>query len=135
MHRTFIMLKPDCVERHLCGEIITRFEHRGLNIVAIKKMKLSDEFAAIHYAAHKEKSFYQELVDFITSGPVVAMVLEGKNAVDVSRLIMGPAKDATPGTIRGDYATSVNCNIVHGSDSVESAEQEISKFFTEDEII
>lgn len=135
MERTFIMLKPDCVRRNLCGEIITRFEHKGLNIVAIKKLVVSEELASRHYKDHVGKPFYPALLEFITSGPVMAMILEGENAIEVSRTVMGPTVGAQPGTIRGDYATSVNFNIVHGSDSLDSAEREIKNFFLEEEML
>lgn len=131
--RTFVMIKPDGVQRALIGEIIDRFEKKGLKLVGMKLMQLPPEMAAKHYAEHKEKPFYEELISFITSGPVVAMAWEGDNAVSLARNLIGatdPAK-AAPGTIRGDLAIFTGNNLVHGSDSPESAKRELSLFFSE----
>lgn len=130
---TLVLLKPDAVRRKVCGEIIARFERKGLTISAMKLLTLTPEMAAEHYAEHKGKPFYLELIEFITSGPVVALVLTGPNAVKMVRNMMGatdPA-NAAPGTIRGDYAAIMSKNIVHGSDSLASAEKEIAIYFTE----
>jgi nucleoside-diphosphate kinase len=137
MERTFIMVKPDGVQRGLIGEIVSRFEKKGLKLVGAKLMTVSRELAEAHYAEHKEKPFFGELVDFITSGPVFAMVWEGNQAIAISRSMMGKTNplDAAPGTIRGDYALSVGMNIIHGSDSPESAQREIGLWFGEDSII
>jgi len=133
MERTFVMIKPDGVRRRLVGEIIRRFEARGFNIVALKLITPSKELAEKHYAAHKGKPFYDGLVEFITSGPVVAMVLEADDAVRLVRNMMGSLKpaEAQPGTIRGDYTTEVRQNLIHGADSPESAECEIALWFPE----
>jgi nucleoside-diphosphate kinase len=137
MEKTFIMVKPDGVQRGLIGEIISRFEKKGFQLVAAKLMTVSQELAEKHYAEHKEKPFFGELVDFITSGPVFAMVWEGKNVIASARQMMGKTNpaDALPGTIRGDYGVNVAMNIVHGSDSPESAEREIALWFKEEELI
>ncbi|WP_371369301.1 Nucleoside diphosphate kinase [Sporomusa rhizae] len=130
---TLVLLKPDAVRRKVCGEIIARFERKGLTISAMKLLTLTPEMAAEHYAEHKGKPFYLGLIEFITSGPVVALVLTGPNAVKMVRNMMGatdPA-NAAPGTIRGDYAAIMSKNIVHGSDSIASAEKEIAIYFTE----
>ncbi len=137
MERTFVMLKPDAVQRNLVGELISRLEKKGLKICALKMLSISRELAERHYEEHKEKPFFQELVSFITSGPVVAMVCEGQNAIEIVRKLMGatdPLK-AEPGTIRGDYAIYMGNNIIHGSDSYKSAEKEINLFFDKDEVI
>lgn len=137
MERTFVMLKPDAVQRGLAGEIIQRFERRGLKIVALKMVHVSAEFANQHYAAHVGKPFFPGLIKYITSGPVVAMVLEGTNAIDVARATMGathPAK-AAPGTIRADFSLEMGRNLVHGSDGPESAAAEIGLWFTAAELI
>jgi len=131
------MLKPDAVQRGLIGEIISRFEKKGLKIVAIKMLKVDKALAEEHYAEHREKPFFQSLVDYITSGPVVAMVVEGKNAIKIVRTLVGATNpaEALPGTIRGDYGLEVGRNVIHASDSPESAEREISLFFKPDEIL
>ena len=136
MERTLVLIKPDGVKRGLCGEIITRFERRGLKIVALKLLKMTERQADIHYHEHIKKTFYPELVQFMMSGPVVAMVLEGPNAIKTVRNMLGAtnAAEAIPGTIRGDYALSGTENIVHGSDSIESATTEIANFFTKNEM-
>ncbi len=131
------MVKPDGVQRNLVGEIIARFEKRGIKIAALKMLRISRELAEKHYGEHKGKPFFEPLVDFITSGPVVAMVLEGKDVVSTARDMMGatnPLK-AAPGTIRGSYGMDVGRNVVHGSDSPESAAREIALFFAPEEVI
>ncbi len=137
MNRTFAMVKPDGVEKGLVGEIISRFEKKGLKIVALKIMKITPELAEKHYGEHKGKPFFSDLVNFITSGPVAAMVLEGENVIPTVRTRMGATdpKDAAPGTIRGDFALTIDENIIHGSDSPESAMREIGIFFKEEEIV
>jgi len=136
MERTLILLKPDAVQRGLIGEITARFEKKGLKIVAIKLMTISQQLAAKHYEAHKAKPFYRGLVRFMTSGPVVAMVLEGIGVVTISRNMMGATfgSKAAPGTIRGDFGSSNSFNLVHGSDSPEAAAVEIANFFGPGEI-
>lgn len=137
MERTFVMLKPGAVQRGLVGNVISRFEKRGLKIIALKMMHISTELAKRHYGEHKEKPFYDELVKYITSGPVMAMVLEGGNAISVVRDMMGKTDplESTPGTIRGDFGLFTGKNIVHGSDSKESAKREIDLFFKEKEFV
>ncbi len=131
VENTFVMVKPDGVARGLVGEVISRFESKGLTLEKMKMLTISEEVAGRHYAEHTEKPFFGELVDFITSGPVVAMEWSGESAVSVSRTLMGgtnPAQ-ASPGTIRGDFGVVITHNIVHGSDSVESAVRELEIFF------
>ena len=131
MERTLILIKPDAFARNLSGEIIARFERKGLQLVALNLLTLEQELAAKHYAEHEGKGFYDELVTFITSGPLVAMVLEGEQAVVAARQVIGatdPLK-ATTGSIRGDFAIEVGQNMVHGSDSPESAAREVALFF------
>ncbi len=137
MEQTYLMIKPDGVQRGLCGEILSRFERRGLKIVAMKMMVISKETAENHYGEHKDKPFFPSLITYITSGPVLSMVLEGENAVSICRTIMGKTNsaEAAPGTIRGDYALVTGMNIIHGSDSIESAKREISIFFKFEEIV
>ena len=134
--RTLVILKPDAVQRGLVGEIISRFEKRGLKIVAMKMVKVSRELAEEHYKIHRGKPFFEPTVNYITSSPVVAMVIEGRNAIEVVRKMMGSTdpQKAEPGTIRGDYALYIGRNIIHGSDSKENAEFEIDLWFKEDEI-
>ncbi|WP_270179058.1 nucleoside-diphosphate kinase [Alkalihalobacillus sp. CinArs1] len=136
MEKTFLMVKPDGVQRNLIGEIVSRFEKKGFNLVGAKLMTVSKELAENHYGEHKERPFFGELVDFITSGPVFAMVWEGENVISTARTMMGATnpKDAAPGTIRGDYGVQVSMNVIHGSDSPESAEREVSLFFNEKEV-
>jgi nucleoside-diphosphate kinase len=136
IERTFVMVKPDGVQRGLVGEVVSRFEKRGIKVCAMKMMKIPKELAERHYGEHKGKSFYDGLVAFITSGPVVCMVLEGDNAVTVVRAMMGKTnpQDAAPGTVRGDLAMHMSKNVVHGSDSPESAKREIELFFNDYEI-
>jgi nucleoside-diphosphate kinase len=131
MDRTLILVKPDAFERGLTGEIIARFERKGLKIVALKKMDVERELAERHYAEHVGKPFFGELVDFITSGPIVAMVLEGREAVTAARQVIGATNplEATTGSIRGDFAIEIGQNMVHGADSPESAEREAALFF------
>ena len=127
MEETLVLIKPDGVKRQICGEILTRYERKGLIIKAMKLLQTPKELAQEHYAEHKDKPFFGELVDFITSGPVLAFVLAGKNAVTSVRTINGATNpvDATPGSIRGDYALTMDSNVVHASDSVDSAAREI----------
>lgn len=137
METTLVLIKPDGVAKAVCGEVISRFERRGLKIRGMKLMKLSRELAEKHYAEHKERPFFTGLVDFITSGPLVALAVSGENAVKVVRSMMGATNpaDAAPGTIRGDFALSISQNIVHGSDSTGSAERELAIFFTANELV
>ncbi len=130
------MVKPDGVQRSIIGEVISRFEKKGFQLVGAKLMHISQELAETHYGEHKEKAFFGELVKFITSGPVFAMVWEGENVISVSRQMVGKTnpQEALPGTIRGDYGLIVDKNIIHGSDSPESAEREISLFFESEEL-
>jgi nucleoside-diphosphate kinase len=131
VERTLILVKPDAFARNLTGEIIARFERKGLRLVALQLMTMTRKLAAQHYAEHEGKGFYDELVDFITSGPLVAMVLEGESAIRAARQVIGATNplEATTGSIRGDYAISVGQNMVHGSDAPESAEREVALFF------
>jgi nucleoside-diphosphate kinase len=133
MGRTLILVKPDAFARGLAGEIIARFERKGLRIVALRHMTVERELAGRHYAEHEGKPFYGELVDFITSGPLVALVLAGDEAVTAARQVIGATNplEAAPGSIRGDFAIAVGQNMVHGSDSPESAEREAALFFPE----
>lgn len=133
MEETLVLIKPDGVKRQICGEILTRYERKGLIIKAMKLLQTPKELAQEHYAEHKDKLFFGELVDFITSGPVLAFVLAGKNAVTSVRTINGATNpvDATPGSIRGDYALTMDSNVVHASDSVDSAAREIHLWFPE----
>ncbi|SJZ31094.1 nucleoside-diphosphate kinase [Selenihalanaerobacter shriftii] len=137
MEKTFFMIKPDGVKRNLVGDVVSRVEKRGLTIKAMKMLQISDELAKKHYAEHVDKPFFSDLEEFITSGPVVAMVVEGPKAIKTVRNMMGATDpfEAKPGTIRGDYALIIDENVVHGSDSAESAEREINLFFNEDEIV
>lgn len=134
--RTFVLIKPDGVQRGLIGAIISRFERRGLKIVAAKMMTLSEEIASAYYAEHKGKEFFDGLIGYVCSGPTLAMVIEGENAVTVVRRMMGSTdpQKASLGTIRGDLAMSIGRNVIHGSDSPESARKEISLFFEDKEI-
>lgn len=137
VERTFTMVKPDGVQRGLIGEVVSRFERKGLKIVAAKFFVMPKAMAEANYAEHKGKKFYEPLIKFITSGPVLAMVLEGENAIDVVRGIMGKTdpKEAQPGTIRGDFALAISRNVVHGSDSPAAAEREINIFFKPEELV
>jgi nucleoside-diphosphate kinase len=136
MDRTLILVKPDAFERGLTGEIIARFERKGLRIVALQHMTMSADMAEQHYAEHEGKPFFGELVEFITSAPTLALVLEGESAIGVVRTTMGATNptNAAPGTIRGDLALAMPDNLVHGSDSPESAEREIALWFSADEL-
>jgi nucleoside-diphosphate kinase len=133
MERTLILVKPDAFARSLTGEVIARFERKGLRIVALKQMRVERELAERHYAEHTDKPFFGDLVDFITGGPLVAAVFEGYEAVVAARQVIGATNplEASPGSIRGDYALEVQTNLVHGSDSAESAEREVGLFFPE----
>ncbi len=133
MDRTLILVKPDAFARSLTGEIIARFERKGLRVVALRHMMLARELAERHYAEHAERPFFGELVEFITSGPLVAMVLEGVDAVPAARQVIGATNplEASPGSIRGDFAIETGRNMVHGSDSPESATREAGLFFPE----
>jgi nucleoside-diphosphate kinase len=137
MEQTFLMVKPDGTARGIVGEIVSRIEAKGLKISAMKMMKISGDLAKRHYGEHEGKPFFSDLVSFITSGPVVAMVVTGHDAVNVGRTLVGATdpKAASPGTIRGDFGIDVGRNLVHGSDSLASAKREISLFFAPEEII
>ena len=137
MERTLVLVKPDAMQRGLAGEVISRLERRGLKIVALKTLWMDEPLARRHYASHEGKSFFNSLVDFITSCPIIAAVFEGRNAVDVVRTTMGKTDPAQspPGSIRGDLGLEVQHNLVHGSDSPESAAKEINLFFSKEEIL
>ena len=137
MERTFLMIKPDGVQRGLVGEIIKRYETKGFTLVGMKLMSVSRDLAEKHYAVHKDKPFFAGLVDFITSGPVVAMVWEGEGVIASARKIIGATKplEAEPGTIRGDFGVTVGRNIIHGSDAPETAKEEIALWFTDGELV
>ncbi|MCI2803512.1 nucleoside-diphosphate kinase [Staphylococcus pettenkoferi] len=136
MERTFLMLKPDAVQRNLIGEVVSRIERKGLKLVGAKLMTVPRSLAETHYSEHQGKPFYEGLVSFITSAPVFAMVVEGEDAVDVSRHIIGETNpsEASPGTIRGDFGLTIGRNIIHGSDSTESADKEINLWFNPEEL-
>lgn len=135
--QTFLMVKPDGVQRQLVGKIISRFEQKGFQLVGAKLMHMSKELAETHYGEHKERPFFGELVEFITSGPVFAMVWQGENVIATARKMVGKTNpaEAEPGTIRGDYGIVTGKNLIHGSDSPESAVREIQLFFNEDELL
>ena len=137
MEKTYLMVKPDGVQRGLCGEIVSRFERKGLKLIAMKLMVIPKETAENHYGEHKGKPFFPSLISYITSGPVFAMVWEGENAVTICRNMMGKTKplESAPGTIRGDYCLVTGLNIIHGSDSPESAAREIGIFFKPEELV
>ncbi|MCP3772449.1 nucleoside-diphosphate kinase [Paenibacillus sp. MZ04-78.2] len=137
MEKTFLMVKPDGVQRGLIGEIVRRFEQKGLQLVAAKLVQVSREQAERHYAEHVGKPFFDNLIKFITSGPVFAMVWQGDQVVALSRAMIGKTNslEALPGTIRGDYAVHTNLNLIHGADSPESAEREIANFFRPEELL
>lgn len=137
MEKTFLMVKPDGVQRNLIGEIVQRFEKKGYQLVGAKLMHISQELAEQHYGEHKERPFFGELVSFITSGPVFAMVWQGENVIKVAREMMGKTNpaEAAPGTIRGDFSVQVAMNVIHGSDSPESAEREVNLFFSPEELV
>jgi nucleoside-diphosphate kinase len=136
VQQTLVMIKPDGVERALVGEIIRRIEQKGFRLAALKMLQLDRATAESHYAEHSARPFFADLVDFITSGPVVAMVWEGESVIPAIRIMMGKTNplEADPGTIRGDFGNSINFNIIHGSDSEESARREINLFFQPSEI-
>jgi len=137
VERTLIIVKPDAVQRGLTGEIIRRFEARGLRIVGMKFLQMSQELAERHYAVHSERPFFRSLVNYIVSAPVVVMALEGTNAVAVARAVIGKTNpvEAAPGTIRGDFGMEIGRNLVHGSDSAENGQIEIANFFTDAELV
>ena len=137
MERTLSIIKPDAVAKNVIGKIIDRFESNGLRVAAAKKIKLTKEDAAKFYEVHKDRPFFNDLCEYMSSGPVVVMVLEGENAVAKNRELMGATdpKEAKPGTIRADFAESIEANAVHGSDSLENAKKEIAFFFAEREIL
>lgn len=137
MERTLILVKPDGVQRGLIGEIIGRFERRGLKLIGMKFIQMSTALAEDHYGVHRERPFYQSLVDYITSGPVVAMAWEGKGAIAAARSTMGATNPvvAAPGTIRGDLGMEIGRNLVHGSDSPENGEKEVGLFFHNEELV
>lgn len=137
IEKSFIMLKPDAVLRRLMGDIISRFEERGLKIIAAKMINISEKLAEEHYAEHKEKPFFSSLVEYITSAPTLAMVIEGEDCIRLIRKMVGATnpKEAELGTIRGDYAIETGRNIIHASDSPESAKREIPLFFNDSEIL
>jgi nucleoside-diphosphate kinase len=137
LNRTLVIIKPDAVQRAFAGRIITRIEEKGLKIVAMKMVQLDRKTAERLYEVHKGKSFYESLIDYITSGPIVAMVVEGRDAINVVRKLMGKTNgaEAEPGTIRGDFSTGVEKNLVHGSDSEESFNREFPVLFNKEEII
>ena len=137
MERTLILLKPDAISRGISGEIISRFEKKGLKIVGLKMIKMSEELAKKHYSKYVGKSFFPVLMKFMTSKPIIAMVVEGIEAIKVVRTLVGKTngREAAPGTIRGDYGMSISKNLIHASDSIETAKEEISRFFKEDELI
>ncbi len=137
MERSLVILKPDAVQRGLSGEIITRFERKGLQIVGMKLMRIPQQLAETHYEPHKGKPFYPGLVKFMTSSPVIVLALAGKDAIAISRKMMGATfgSKAEPGTIRGDYGVSNSFNLIHGSDSPEAATRELGLFFSPDELV
>jgi nucleoside-diphosphate kinase len=137
MERTLIILKPDAVQRSLVGQILTRFENKGLQIVGMKLMQISRKLAETHYEPHRGKPFYPGLVNFMTSSPVVVLALEGKDAIAIARKLMGATfgSKAEPGTIRGDFGVSNSFNLIHGSDSPESAQRELGLFFRPEELL
>jgi nucleoside-diphosphate kinase len=137
MERTLIILKPDAVQRGLCGEILTRFEKKGIQIVGMKAMTIPRQLAETHYAPHKGKPFYDGLVKFMTSSPVIVLALAGKDVITISRKMMGATfgSNAEPGTIRGDFGVSNSFNLIHGSDSPESAQRELGLFFKDGELL
>ncbi len=137
MERTLILVKPDGVQRGLIGEIVGRFERRGLKLAGMKFLQMSQQLAEAHYAVHRERPFYNSLVEYITSGPVAAMVWEGKDAIAAARSTMGATNPvaAAPGTIRGDLGMEIGRNLVHGSDSLENAAKEVNLFFSAGELV
>ena len=136
MERCFTLLKPGVVNRRIVGEVITRLERKGLQLIGMKMMNVTPEIAALHYQDHQGKPFYQELVDYITSGPVIAMVWQGDDCVSLVRKLAGATKpsDALPGTIRGDFCAHTQCNVIHASDSPENGERELALYFKPEEL-
>ncbi|MEY4185768.1 MAG: Nucleoside diphosphate kinase [Planctomycetota bacterium] len=137
LERTLILIKPDAVQRRLIGRVITRIEDKGLSIIGLKLLQVTPEISRLHYAEHVSKPFYPELESFITSGPLVALAIEGPEAITVMRTLMGKtnAREAAPGTIRGDLGASRQMNLIHGSDSPESAQRELAIYFRADELV
>ena len=137
MEKSFVMIKPGAVQRELIGEIISRIEKKGIKIVGLKLMQISEELAKKHYFEHSEKPFFQELIQTITAGPVVAMVIEGEDIIKIMRRMAGATRpeEALPGTIRGDYVLDTGKNVIHTSDSAESAKREVELFFRKEELI
>ncbi len=137
MQKTLVIIKPDAVPRRLIGKIINRFEEKGLEIIGLKMSVIPEDLARKNYSVHEGKEFFEKLIKYITAGPVVFVILRGKNAIEVTRMLMGSTfgHEAAPGTIRGDYAISKRFNLLHGSDSVESAAREVTIFFKDEEII
>ncbi len=137
MEQTLILVKPDGVQRGLIGQIISRFETRGMKLVGLKLIQMTNERAAEHYSVHQGKDFYDSLVKYIVSGPIVAMVWSGEDAIAAARATIGPTKpvDASPGTIRGDFGMEIGRNLVHGSDSAQNAKKEVALFFDKSELI
>ncbi|MDR0316417.1 MAG: nucleoside-diphosphate kinase [Treponema sp.] len=137
MERTFVMLKPGVLQRRIAGEVLSRFERKGLKIIALKLLKMNKTLVETHYAEHKGKDFYEPLLEYTLSGPIIAMILEGMEAITVVRRLAGPTNldEMAPGTIRGDFAARTRLNIIHASDSISSAEREINLFFKPEEII
>tara|TARA_B100002052_G_C15597128_1_gene469256 strand:+ start:233 stop:685 length:453 start_codon:yes stop_codon:yes gene_type:complete len=137
MEKTLVLLKPDTLQRNLVGPIISRLEQRGLTIIGLKLLQMNNELASKHYSAHVDKPFFGPLVEFITSGPIIAIALQGKDSVNVVRNTMGATNpvDANPGTIRGDFGIDIGRNLIHGSDSVESAQNELEIFFDKSELV
>jgi nucleoside-diphosphate kinase len=137
MERTFVMLKPGVLQRRIAGEVLNRFERKGLKIIALKIVRMDQAMVEAHYAEHKGKDFYEKLVDYTLSGPVVAMILEGEDAITAVRRLVGPTdiQNSQPGTIRGDFAYRTRLNIVHASDSAAGAEREMALFFRPGEIV
>ncbi len=136
MEQSFVMLKPDAVQRKISGQIISRFENKGLTLIAMKMLHISEELAQKHYGIHKGKPFYNSLIDFITSSPVIATVWEGENAIKTIRNLVGSTnpQEATPGSIRGDFALNMTFNMIHASDAPDTAKSEIALFFNQDEL-
>lgn len=137
VERTLVLLKPDCVARHLIGDVVGRFERKGLRIIGLKLIRVSPEMSKAHYAEHVSKPFYPQLEAFITAGPIVALVLEGPEAIGVVRTMLGPTngRQAAPGTIRGDFGMSRQMNLVHGSDGPDAAKREIGIYFSSSELV
>ena len=135
--RSLILFKPDCIQRRLAGQLLSRIENKGMKIVGMKMLEVTVELAAEHYAEHVEKPFYPLLEEFITAGPVIALVVEGPEAIGVMRSLMGPTngRDAAPGTIRGDFGASRQMNLMHGSDGPQAAEREIDIYFSDEELL